>query len=96
MLQKRPGLAIVFRRPFSKRMRNKPLHSGSRGDKPLREASTWHLQAPALDATIGVTFGEAVVSPDAARQPRVEILGVKNGRTVIHLPAVSAALVFLE
>jgi hypothetical protein len=66
------------------------------GQKSLHKSSAWRLQAPALDATTGVTFGGAVVSPDAGWQPRAEALGVRNGRTVIHPLAASAALVLLE
>ncbi len=62
----------------------------------FRRASVWRLQAPALHATAGVTFGGAAVSSDGSWHPRAEPLAVNDGRTVIEVPAASGALLFLE
>lgn len=63
----------------------------------LKEATAWRLEGPALDATEGVTLAGAQVREHGKWSPRtVERLEVRRGAARIHVPAASAALVFLS
>jgi hypothetical protein len=68
--------------------------SGPRG---MRAAMAWRLQAPALDSTEAVTLAGAEIGEHAVWSPRVvEKITVTHGAARIHVPAASAALVFLS
>lgn len=61
------------------------------------KATAWRLQAPALDSTEGVTLAGAEIQPHAVWSPRVvEPVEVRNGVPRIHIPAASAALIFVS
>jgi hypothetical protein len=63
----------------------------------VRSATAWRLQAPALEATEGVTLAGAEILEHGAWSPKaVETVAVKDGVARIHIPAGSAALVFLS
>lgn len=64
-------------------------------DRESKSASLYRLQAPALDATTGVTLGGAEIAADGSWRPRAESLPISNGRLRLTLPAASAALVVL-
>ena len=61
----------------------------------LNRATLWRLQAPTLDATQEVTLAGSQILPHAAWQPIAEPIPIKNGALGIHIPAASAALLFL-
>jgi len=63
----------------------------------VQTASAWRLQAPALDSTKGVTLAGAEIEAHGLWSPRVtEPLEISDGVSRIHLPAGSAALLFLS
>jgi hypothetical protein len=63
----------------------------------IRKATAWRLQAPALDATEGVTLAGAEIKAHAVWSPRiVEPVKVRSGVPRIHIAAGSAALVHLS
>jgi hypothetical protein len=67
-----------------------------RAPSGVRKATTWRLQAPALDSTEGVTLAGAEIGEHAVWSPReAERVSVKSGVARIRIPAASAALVFL-
>lgn len=62
-----------------------------------RSATAWRLRGPALDATEGVTLAGAEAQDHGQWSPSsVERLEVKQGAAHIHVPAASAALLFLS
>ena len=62
----------------------------------VRTASTWRLQAPALDATEGVTLAGAEVREGKWSPQRIEPVAMESGVARIRIPASSAALVFVN
>jgi hypothetical protein len=63
----------------------------------VKSAKAWRLEGPALDATEGITLAGAAVSGGAQWSPKtVERLATHGDSARIHLPAGSAALLFLE
>ena len=55
------------------------------------------MQAPALDSTEGVTLAGAEIEPHAQWTPKiVEPIALEQGIPRIHVPAASAALIFLS
>ena len=68
-----------------------------RADHSARHAKVWRLEAPALDATDGVTLNGAAIEDGAHWAPRGTTTVKAGGSSMrIHVPAASAALVFLE
>jgi hypothetical protein len=68
-----------------------------RAPRSIRTATAWRLHAPALDSTEEVTLAGAEIQEHGQWSPRVaEPLEVSNGVPRIHLPAASAALLFLS
>jgi hypothetical protein len=59
-------------------------------------ASAWRLQAPALDATEGVTLAGAEIRAGQWKPEKNESIAVRNGVARIRIPASSAALVFVS
>lgn len=57
-----------------------------------RKANAWRLQAPALDATEGVTLAGAEIRAGQWRPEKTESIAVRNGVARIRIPASSAAL----
>ncbi len=73
-----------------------PLDVSISAPRAVRTATAWRLQAPSLDSTSGVTLAGAGIQPRAQWSPKaVEPITVSNGIPRIHLPASSAALLFL-
>ncbi len=62
----------------------------------VRVATAWRLQAPALDATKGVTLAGAEIREGQWRPRRVEPVAVESGVARIRISASSAALVFMS
>jgi hypothetical protein len=62
----------------------------------MRTASVWRLQAPALDATEGVTLAGAEIREGKWSPERIEPVAMDNGVARIRIPASSAALVFMN
>ena len=62
----------------------------------VRKATAWRLQAPALDATEGVTLAGAEIRAGEWKPRVAESVAVKNGVARIRIPAGSAALVFVS
>ncbi len=63
----------------------------------VKSAKAWRLEGPALDATEGITLAGAAVGSGAQWSPKtVEQLATHGDSARIHLPAGSAALLFLE
>jgi len=61
------------------------------------KATAWRLQAPALDSTEGVTLASAEIGVHAVWTPHtIEPVAIKKGIPRIHIPAASAALVFVS
>lgn len=65
------------------------------GSRPIREARAWYLRGPSLDATSGVTLGDAAVDSRGHWTPRMRSLATEKGTVRLQLPA-SAALLFLD
>jgi len=61
----------------------------------VRKATAWRLQAPALDATEGVTLAGAEIQAGQWSPREAEPVAVSSGVARIRVPASSAALVFL-
>jgi hypothetical protein len=62
----------------------------------LRKATAWRLEAPAMEATSGVTLAGAAIGEHAVWSPQVaERLEIAPGRVRVRVPAANAALVFL-
>ncbi len=64
--------------------------------KQFGSATVWRLTAPALDATSGVEFADAIIGSEGSWNPRSQHLPVRNGTVDVAMPAASAALVFLS
>jgi hypothetical protein len=63
----------------------------------MKTAAVWRLEAPALDSTEGVALAGAQIEAHAQWSPKkIEQLLVKGKSAHIHVPAASAALVFLR
>jgi len=63
----------------------------------VQTATAWRMQAPALDSTEAVTLAGAEIEPHAQWSPKTaEPLALQHGTPSIHVPAASAALVFLS
>jgi len=63
----------------------------------LRRARAWRLLAPALDATDGITLAGARILEGGKWHPGVaETVAISDGILRIHVPAGSAALIFLD
>jgi len=62
----------------------------------VRTAIAWRLQAPALDATEGVTLAGAEIRGGAWSPKQTEPLTMEGGAARIRIPASSAALVFMS
>jgi hypothetical protein len=63
----------------------------------VQTATAWRMQAPALDSTEGVTLAGAEIEPHAQWSPKtVEPIALEQGIPRIHVPAASAALIFLS
>jgi hypothetical protein len=63
----------------------------------VRHATAWRLQAPALDATEGVTLAGAEILAHGLWSPKVvEPVEIRNGIPRLRVPAASAALLFLS
>ena len=74
-----------------------PLDLDIQSPQRIRSASAWRLEAPALDATEGVTLAGSEVDPQAHWSPSATERLKANGTSVqIHIPAASGALVLLE
>jgi hypothetical protein len=74
-----------------------PLDLEIQAPQRIRSASAWRLQAPALDATEGVTLAGAEVDSQAHWSPRATERIEANGASAhIHVPAASGVLVVLE
>jgi hypothetical protein len=74
-----------------------PLDLAIQSPHSIRSASAWRLQAPALDATEGVTLAGSEVDPQARWTPRTtERLEAHGSSAQIQVPAASGALVLLE
>jgi hypothetical protein len=68
-----------------------------RSARRVRTATAWRMQAPALDSTEGVTLAGAEIEAHAQWSPRIaEPIEVQHGTPRIHVPAGSAALLFLS
>jgi hypothetical protein len=73
-----------------------PISLQIKGPQTFRKGSLWRLQAPALDATTGITLGGAGIAADAAWQPRAQPVNRTDESFRIQVPQASAALIFLE
>jgi hypothetical protein len=74
-----------------------PLDLKIQSPQRIRSANAWRLQAPALDATEGVTLAGAEVDSQAHWSPRAAERIEANGASArIHVPAASGVLVLLE
>jgi hypothetical protein len=63
----------------------------------VRRAQAWRLLAPALDATEGITLAGAQILEGGRWHPSsAEPVAVSDGIPHIHVPAGSAALIFLD
>jgi hypothetical protein len=75
----------------------KAVEVSLRMPRKANKATAWRLQAPALDATEGVTLAGAAIGAHAAWTPRVtESVSIRKGIPRIHIPPASAALVFVS
>jgi len=76
----------------------KSLDLSIRAPHPLRAARAWRLQAPSLDAIEGITLAGASIDDDHARwtPTTTEKLNPSANSLDFHLPAASAALLFLN
>jgi hypothetical protein len=76
---------------------SKAVEISIRPPRKVRTATAWRLQAPALDSTGGVTLAGSQIQPHAHWSPKtVESVEIRNGIPRIHVPAASAALLFLQ
>jgi hypothetical protein len=76
---------------------SQPLDLVIQPPQRIRSASAWRLQAPALDATEGITLAGSEVDPQAHWSPlTTERLEAYGASTQIHVPAASGALVLLQ
>ncbi len=74
-----------------------PLDVSIRAPRAIHTATAWRLQAPALDSTSGVMLAGSEIQPHAQWSPKAaEPIAVSNGIPRIHVPAASAALLFLR
>jgi hypothetical protein len=74
-----------------------PLDLDVRLPRKTHKATAWRLQAPALDATQGVTLAGAEVTSSGDWSPRnSEQVPVRGGVARLRIPAASAALIFLR
>lgn len=74
-----------------------PLNLTIRAPEGLRRARVWRLEAPALNATEGVTLAGAAANEHAEWHPQTVDTLVPSGASVrLDVPAASAALLFLE
>jgi len=63
----------------------------------IHKATAWRLQAPAVDATDGVTLAGAEVTANGKWSPRgAERVTAMGGVARVQIPAASAALIFLR
>jgi hypothetical protein len=62
----------------------------------VRTATAWRLQAPALDATEGVTLAGAEIHEGEWGPKRIEPVATERGVARIRVPASSAALMFMS
>jgi hypothetical protein len=93
--------AARFRRSIKIAIFNKDSHNSVeisiRTPGTVKSARAWRLEAPALDATGGVTLAAAAIHEHGQWRPGAsEPVAITNGAPRIRVRAGSAALVFLD